>query len=321
MKYFFIINRWSRNGRSGKKSEKLISLLKKSEFRFDYEYTNSLEHAFELSRTANKEHYDGVVAVGGDGTINRVLNGFFDAEGRRISRAKMGAIHTGTSPDFCMSYGIPRSLEGAVAALAAARTLSIRVGMIGPAIHPDGAGNKPSSSSPKFFGCCANIGLGAAVARASNGGIRKYAGDRLGTLLSLLKTVLKYRPVTASLTIDGNTRTVSRIYNIAAGRTRFIASGIKVRHNLRPSESGLYVVTVRNLSLLNMIPVLAFLYAGKHIPAGLPYIALEYGSLIEVSCDAGVETEFDGDPAGSGPCILTTAPDSLELITGEPHAS
>ena len=319
MKHFFIINPQSRNGRSGKKNTDLFSLFQKAGLSFDHAFTDSLDHAYSLSQKANKDRYDAVVAVGGDGTINRVLNGFFDAEGRRISSARMGVIHTGTSPDFCMSYGIPQSLEGAVRVIASGKTSLVRVGQIECTPSPAAPEGKPPLP-PRFFGCCANVGLGAAIARTSNGGIRKFAGDRLGTFLSLFKALFLYRPVTLSLIIDGNRRTYTRVYNISVGKTRFIASGIRVQHTLRASDQGLYIVTVRDLSPFNILPVLGLLYGDKPIPAGRSYISLEYGSRIEIFGKTQVETEFDGDPAGYCPCTVTTAADPLELIIGKSHA-
>jgi diacylglycerol kinase family enzyme len=317
MRYFFIINPQSRNGRSRNKNKDLFSLLQKTGLSFDHAFTDSLDHAYSLSQKANKERYDVVVAVGGDGTINRVLNGFFNVEGRRISNARMGAIHTGTSPDFCMSYGIPQSLEGAVRVIAAGKTSLIRVGRIECAASPAALQEKAAA---RFFGCCANVGLGAAVARTSNGGIRRFTGDRLGTFISLFKAVFLYRPVTLSLIIDGTPRTYTRVYNIAVGKTRFIASGIRVQHSLGASDQRLYIVTVRDLSPFNIISVLGLLYGNKPIPANRSYISLEYGSRIEIFCQSPVETEFDGDPAGYCPCTVTTAVDPLELIIGESHA-
>jgi diacylglycerol kinase family enzyme len=319
MKYFFIINSQSRNGRGGKKNKDLFLLLQEAGFSFDFAFTQSLDHAYSLSQKANNDHYDAVVAVGGDGTINRVLNGFFNGEGRLISSARMGVIHTGTSPDFCKSYGIPQSLERAVHVIAAGKTSLVRVGRIESAASPDAPMGKAFKRS-SFFGCCANIGLGAAVACTANGGIRKFAGDRLGTFLSLIKTLFLYRPFNVSLTVDGSPRTYTRVYNIAAGRTRFIASGIRVRHTLGAFDQKLYIVTVRNLSPFNTISVLSLLYGDKPIPAGCSFISLEYGRRIEISCETPVETEYDGDPAGYCPCAISTATDPLELITGESDA-
>jgi diacylglycerol kinase family enzyme len=319
MKYFFIINSRSRNGRSGKINKALLLLLQQTGFSFDYAYTESLDHAYGLSQKANNDNYDVVVAVGGDGTINRVLNGFFNSEGRRISGARMGVIHTGTSPDFCMSYGIPQSPENAVRIIAAGKTSLVRVGRIEFAASPVAPGERAVRQS-RIFGCCANIGLGAAVARTANSGIRKFVGDHLGTFVSLIKTLFFYRHSSLSLTIDGSPRTCTKVYNIAAGRTRFIASGIRVQHTLGACDQKLYMLIVRDLSPFNIISVLRLLYGDKPIPADRSSISLEYGSRIEIACQIPIEVEFDGDPAGYCPCALSTATDPLELITGEPDA-
>jgi diacylglycerol kinase (ATP) len=310
MNCFCIINQHSRNGRSGQKTRELFSLLDKSGLTFSHAFTESLDHARLLSKKANQDGVDSIVAVGGDGTINKVINGFFDEHGRRISRAKMGVIHTGTSPDFCKSYGIPQSLEAAVQSIKRGMTSLVRIGMIQCRVSPG------QPSGPLFFGCCANIGLGASLARAANGGIRKYFGDTAGTLLSLILILLRYRPVPVSISIDGRQRDVNRMYDIAVGRTRYIASGIKVQHSLGPLDPRLYAVTVRNLSPFNLIPVLSKLYGAKPIPPGRGDISLDYGSRIEITGNPSVEVECDGDPAGYCPCAINTAPDPLELIVG-----
>src|SRR3974377_1580331 len=102
--YLFIANPHARNGRGQKKLAQLRSELERRVVKYDLALCEGLDHARTLSEQANRSGYDVVVSVGGDGTINRVLNGFFDANGRRLSNARMGAIHIGTSPDFCRSY-------------------------------------------------------------------------------------------------------------------------------------------------------------------------------------------------------------------------
>ena len=176
------------------------------------------------------------------------------------------------------------------------------------------------SARPLFFGCCANIGLGASLARAANSGVRKYLGDTAGTFVSLLLILLRYRPRSITLTVDGKEHTISRVFDIAVGRTRYIASGIKVLHQLGPLDPRLYVMSVRGLNAFNFIKVIKTLYSGNAIPANDTRLSLVHGSRIEISGDTPLEVEFDGDPAGYCPCTITTAPDPLELIVGGSHA-
>ena len=112
MKYFFILNPGSCSGASEKSFAAIKHILKLRGIEYEYAVTKDLDEAYSLSAQSNRQGYDIIVAVGGDGTINRVINGFYNKEGRRISHAKLGIIYTGTSPDFCRSYNIRLQKKG-----------------------------------------------------------------------------------------------------------------------------------------------------------------------------------------------------------------
>ena len=309
-----IANPHARNGRARKKLAQLRSELERRGVKYDLALCQGLDHARTLSEEANHSGYDVVVGVGGDGTINRVLNGFFDADGRRLSRARMGAIHIGTSPDFSRSYGMPIGVPQAVEALLAGEARQIRVGKVVYETSPPPAG--VTAPATAFFGCCANVGLGASLARLANSGIRKYAGDFLGTFACLLRVLLQYRSRTIELELDGRPQRLDKVYNIAVGKTRYIASGIKVRHELGERDDRLYVICLRELSWSRLGPVLWTLYRGKPIASGW-CLSLAYARSVRIAtAGAPAEVEFDGDPAGWCPCQITTAPDPLDLIVG-----
>jgi diacylglycerol kinase (ATP) len=314
MTYLLIANPYARHGRAREKLNRLRAELDRRRVKYDLTLCNGLNHARCLSEEANRSGYDVVVGVGGDGTINRVLNGFFDANGRRFSTARMGVVHIGTSPDFCRSYGMPVEVSAAVEALVGGVARQIRVGKVVYETRSPRAGlNAPSTA---FFGCCANIGLGASLARLANSGIRKYAGDFLGTFASLLRVLLHYRPQTVQLETDGRPQTLHRVCNIAVGRTRYIASGIQVRHELQEQDNRLYVLSLQNLSWTRLGHVLWSLYNGKPISPS-QCLSLAYAQSVRLSAtSAPLEVEFDGDPAGWCPCRIETAPDSLDLIVG-----
>ena len=316
MKYSFIVNPHAGSGRGRRRLEELRGQIQRRGLRHDLLYCETFDQARDLSRQANLAGCEAVVAVGGDGTINRVLNGFFDGTGRRLSGARLGVVHIGTSPDFCRSYGVPTQVGAAMDALCAGTNRPIPVGRV---IYTSADGQENGRPS-QVFGCCANIGLGAALARLANGGIRNYLGDFLGTFTSLLRVLRRYRPQTVPLVLDGQPRSVSRVYNIAVGKTAYIASGIKVCHALGPSDDRFYVLCARNLAWSNVARILRALYSGRPIVSDAN-LWLAYARRVEFGpVQGGAEVEFDGDPAGSCPCRIETALDPLELIGGRPLA-
>ncbi len=315
MNYFLVMNPGSHSGRSSRRFDRLEQLLLKAGIPYDSEMTASMDDARALSRMANEKGYDAIVAVGGDGTINGVINGFYDEEGNRISRARFGVIYTGTSPDFCRSYGIPLRHEEAVARLMDPETIQIPVGRIRLQLRQSaGEAGEGTKEMVRYFGCCANIGLGAELARRANGGIRKYLGDFSGTLLSLLITLVRYRPGTVSFSIDGKERTVRRMVNMSVGLTPYIASGIRMANSNAGKAGMFYLMTVKDLHAARVIPLLRKVYSGRPF-ANTPYLEVTWCRELAMDAPQVIqEVEFDGDPAGFLPCRITLATDHLDLI-------
>mgnify|MGYP001492491668 CR=1 FL=1 len=313
MRYFFILNPASGGGKSRHKLKRIFDILDRKNINYEYKLTSSLEDAYILSLQANQKGYDVIVAVGGDGTINRVLNGFYNASGRRISSAKFAVIHTGTSPDFCKSYNFPLKIDQAVNVLFTGKSKKIQIGKITYTC----LNNENIKTS--YFACCANIGLGASLARSANSGIRKYTGDYTGTFLALIKTLLNYKACNFTVSFDGQKQVMERVYNIAVGKTTYIASGIKVKNDLSSGDSRFYNLIVRNMRFTDWPGVVRKVYSGKEF-VNSDIISLQYAKVIEVyGSSKHPELEFDGDPGGYLPCLIEVAQDPLDLICEVGH--
>jgi len=102
MSLLLIINPGSRAGRSTHLHEFWCAELRGKGISFDVVRTVAPGHAREVART--QTGHDTVVAVGGDGTINEVLDGLLLSGGDDVT---MGVLYAGTSPDFCRFHGIP----------------------------------------------------------------------------------------------------------------------------------------------------------------------------------------------------------------------
>lgn len=320
MKYFFIMNPGSKSGKSKKLFGNIFRILEARKLNYQYEITGSLSDAYAMSKKANESGYDIIVAVGGDGTINQVLNGFYDEDGKRISKAKMGVIYTGTSPDFCKSYGVPLEVEKGINLIIDVHKVNkIRPGKITMAkSYIEGMEGKSVESLPntetRYFACCANIGLGAAVARTANSGVRSVFGDFAGTFAALIKTLFLYKAENMRVSFDGILEEISKVHNISIGKTYYIASGIKVKNDVKVEDYRFYSLVIKKLTILKCYDAIKRIYSGKTIENG-ECIAFNYCNTVDIwSNNINNEVEFDGDPAGFLPCRITSASDTLDLI-------
>lgn len=304
MKYFLILNPRSRSGKASRLHQHILSEFGKTGIGFDYSFVHSFESIRRQSEFANLKGYDKVIAVGGDGTINAVISGCYDPSGKRISAAGMGVIYTGTSPDFCKSYGISLNLEKAIQTCIHGKSRKIRIGKIVLT-------NQNQQEETRYFACCANIGLGAQIARMANAN-RKYLGDTAGTLTAVLSSLMNHKPATITLHADNETQNFDDLLNIFIGRTRFIASGIKTDSGMDDNDDRFYTITVRKPGLLQIPSLLRQVYSGKIKPNH--YLQKSFGRVFVLSSSHPTKVEFDGDPAGYLPCSIELAPDPLELM-------
>jgi len=178
-RYKVIVNPVSGRG-NGEQSIPLIkSLLEQHGLSYDLVRTEHPGHAIELAQQAAVDGYDVVVAAGGDGTSNEVLNGLMQAK-QAGAEAAMGVLCVGRGNDFAFGAGIPLALEAGCDALAADRRRLIDVGWVEGGLVPQG----------RYFGNGVGIGFDAVV------GFEALKMKRLSGfpsyIVAALKTVFLY---------------------------------------------------------------------------------------------------------------------------------
>ncbi|NLI76361.1 MAG: hypothetical protein GX442_07965 [Candidatus Riflebacteria bacterium] len=301
---FLVMNPSSRSFRSREVWPALFDGLRRRRLAFDFALTTKDGDPADLAREAVGRGFDTVVAVGGDGTINDVINGLF-GPGDEQGRAAFGVLYTGTSPDFCGNHGIPLALETALDRLVANRRRRIDVCRITHRVFPDGP------TVTRVFSCCANFGLGAAVARGANSGLRRRFGDLPGTLLSLVGAIARYGTPTFRLRLDGHDLAFPRLFNLFVGKGPRVASGIKLAVDIAPDDGRFYVLALHSLTKARLLALLPQVYTGR-ITRRFPPL---FGRHLEIlPCPEAPEVEYDGDPRGFLPAEIGLLPRALALV-------
>ncbi len=125
---YVIVNPAAGGGKVARAWPQLSEQLQAAGVEHTAAYTQGRGDASTLARAALERGIRHIIAVGGDGTINEVANGFFDADGNAIATsASLGVVPLGTGSDFARSLGIGAG-EKAIHALARGATRTIDVG-------------------------------------------------------------------------------------------------------------------------------------------------------------------------------------------------
>jgi diacylglycerol kinase family enzyme len=305
---FLVINPGSHHGRSRETAARYQALLKADAhgepITFDSACTKTLEDARVLTRQALAEGYETVVAIGGDGTINRVISALLEpgAGGRR---ARLGVLYSGTSPDFCCFHGLPTDPVAAVEVLRRGQAHPIDVCSIQ---HRD-ANGRPRVD---FFASSANIGLGAGIAARANR-LRPRCGDFLGTLLASMITIAERGPQRVRLIVDGEELAIAPALNLSVGKNPYLASGLKLDATIAVDDGRMFLFAVCGIGRWQLLASLPRIYSGSIVRD--PRFILRRATAVRIEpLDGPLHTEFDGDPAGRCPAEIRVLPGAIQLI-------
>ena len=293
----------SRSGRGKKLWPLIIRRLYTADAGFGQVYTEYSGHAIEIAASDERV----AVAVGGDGTINEVLNGVMQKDEKN---RMMGVIYSGTSPDFCKFHELPVEPELAVDAILSEKKKKIDLVQIE---YTD----KKGSIETEYFGCSSNVGLGSYVADFSNK-YRKFLGDRLGTFLGLLKALLVNKPFDLELIVDGKKQVLNSCSHLMIIKNPYIASGLKVGLDISANDGKAYVLGIMARSKMELLKLLPEFYKGDMVSMkkleSEGKLWLSEFSKLEVDGSSTVTIEFDGDSKGYLPVKAALVPEALELI-------
>jgi YegS/Rv2252/BmrU family lipid kinase len=300
-----IVNPASAGGRTGREWPRVHRCLLDAGVVFVPRITSASGDATRLTREALREGYARVVAVGGDGTLNEVVNGFFDPESLQpVNRdAVLGMIPSGTGGDFRKSVGIPRAHATACALLARGDVRVVDVGRID--YHGGGA------PAPRWFVNIADCGIGGDVVHRVNRS-RKAAGGTLTFLYHSLASLLTFGSRMLRVDVDGEVQE-GALQNVVVANGRYFGGGMKIAPQAS-LEDGLFdVVLAEDLGRLRSLGGLGRLYRGEHL--GRPGVTLKRGRVVTVTPleQRPILFDVEGEQVGRAPATLTCLPGALRV--------
>ncbi|GAB2720701.1 diacylglycerol/lipid kinase family protein [Paenibacillus thermoaerophilus] len=313
----FIVNPASGNGRGGRVWKKLEPELKRRSVPYRAAFTECKGDAVAKTEDMLRRYsLDAVVAVGGDGTVHETVNGMERAGSRDRSgrRPPFGYVPAGSGNDYARACGIPRDPAEALDRLLR-ELASGREPLSADLLRLEGDGAPAAANSYGF-------GLDAAVAEAVNRSTGKRLLNRLGLgklvyLFALLRALVSYRPVRASVTVDGgDTRRFEEVWLIVVANNPCFGGGMRICPGADMRDGRATVCVVSGLGRLGLLCLFPLVFAGRHV--GLKSVTLLEGREIEIEAPAGMPVQADGESvrlaAGEAVRTIRVAPGAFMTL-------
>lgn len=307
-----IVNPRAGGGRAGRRWPSLRQQLETLVGAFSFAITDHPGHATALTRRALRGPYTRIVAVGGDGTLNEVVNGFFEAGHPLRPEALLVPITCGTGGDFRRSLGVPDAEVGTPSALARDRSRVIDVGTL---TYTDDDG----TSTTRHFINIASFGMGGAVDQTVQrvpfrpvlGGTA--LGGPLSYLYAIVLALIRYRNQPVELQIDGASKGIFTIRNVAVANGRYFGGGLQIAPHAALDDGVFDVVVLGDLSRTDLLRHARRFYEGTHeqLDAVTTFRGRSITAIPHTS--SPVLLDVDGEPLGHLPATFEIVPRALRI--------
>ena len=314
MKPFLIVNPRAANGTTGRHFDDISAAVRAAVGEHGHAFTERPMHASELARRALREGADLVIAVGGDGTINEVVNGFFEAPGHgdppRPVRpgAALGILPRGTGGDLRRTVG----LEGDLRACAPRLTGERRPIDVGRIDFVDGKG-QPTA---RYFINVAEAGVGSDVVRIANSS-SKLLGGKLTFALASLRALAGWRDVPVRWSLDGGPFQEGSVTTFAVANGRCFGGGMVVAPGALLDDGVFHVTIWSGYSLSDFVLRSAAMYDGSHVKLKGTRTATARSVRLEPLPGARgpLDIEADGELIGRLAATFTVVPGVVRLVS------
>jgi YegS/Rv2252/BmrU family lipid kinase len=234
-----------------------------------------------------------VVVVGGDGTVNEVVNAVAG------SGAELAVLPSGTGQDFGRSHGIPTGVDEAVRVALEGEQRTIDLGRVEYAGGPS-----------RLFANVGSAGMSGAVARRANS-MSKALGGRVTFYYALTREFLGWRNTEVSVELDDGTRREGRLHDVIVANGRWHGGGMQLAPEASQDDGLFDVVLIGDITKLDFATTSPKLYSGAYLSH--PKVELVRSASVRIEAAKPLPLEVDGEPIGTTPARFEVVPRALRL--------
>jgi YegS/Rv2252/BmrU family lipid kinase len=252
--YLFIINPNAGNSKAGKDWRRIEKILQKREVKYKAMLTAQPGHALDIISEELQLGYKTIIVVGGDGTLNEVVNGIFHQNIVPPERINLGIIPVGTGNDWARYYKLPRKYNKALDRIFKHETRFQDVGSI-RYTHEE-------KESINYFVNIAGFGFDAVVVNNTNEMQERGNRAAITYLYSLLRCLFSYKAQEINLIIKDK-HIHQKVFSISIGNGKYSGGGMLQTPDANINDGLLDVTVYDDMPVWKIIINLARLYNGN----------------------------------------------------------
>ncbi len=265
-------------------------------------------HGRALAIQAIEEGFTHLISVGGDGSLNDMVNGVMQAretlDKEKSADLVLGVLPKGTGNDFARSLGSPSSPAGLLKKVEAGSLLTTDIGLV----NYTGRDGEPAK---RYFINITDIGMGGeAVERISR--FPSAWGKTLAYQQAILRTFLSFRH--QPVEVQADTFTFSgRIMSLIIAKGQYFGNGLGIAPHARLDDGNLAVVVLGQITLMDYLKHFRRIRNGEVLEH--PKVSYYHAKHLNVvTPDGPLPIDMDGDFVGYTPMGVKVLPGALPFL-------
>ena len=246
-----------------------------------------------LGQAAGEARDSLLVVVGGDGTVNEVVNGIAG------TGAEIAVLPCGTGQDFGRTHGVPGRFDAAVRTALDGAAKAIDLGRV-----------EWEDGTSRFFANVASAGMSGAVARRANA-MTKALGGRATFFYALTREFLAWQNTRVTIALEGGIVREGAMHDVIVANGRYHAGGMKLAPDALQDDGAFDVVLIGDVKKLDFVTTAPKLYSGRYLSH--PKVELLRSATVGIEAAEPLPLELDGEPVGTTPARFEVVPSALRV--------
>jgi len=306
-RWYVLINPQAGSKKTQEDWPRIRKLMEVQKIKMECVFTEHQYHATELVKNAiQNDGFTKIIAVGGDGTLNEVLNGIFLQTKFKQTDITLGVITVGTGNDWGRMYGMPQDYKDQIDIIIQNHTFLQDVGKVSY-FHQN-------AEHTHYFMNIAGMGFDALVAKKTNIAKQKGAGGTLTYLINLLSGLFQFSYNNIEIDKEGERIFSGKVFSMSIGICKYNGGGMMQLPFAKPDDGLFDVTIIKKASRLKVVRNIKNLYDGSFV--NMKEVETFTGNQFTITAipQKSVFLETDGESLGHSPLYFTLLPLAVNVI-------
>ena len=259
--------------------------------------------ATRIAREMIDDGYTLIVGIGGDGTMQEIVNGFLEDDRPVNPHCSLGIISSGTGQGFARSLGLPSDIGRQLDVITAGASHPVDLGRVT-------CNNAASGRTHRYFVNECQGGIGSTVVKSVSINLKRFGG-RLAFGLGAVKAFFNSTAQNLSVLLDDSQLMEGPFMGVVVANGAYTGGGMKLAPHAKNDDGMLDVLLIQEQTLAQRLASFPTIYSGRHID--LPKFGYHRARTVSISAVSPLYLEADGELVGESPCKIEIIPGGIRV--------